>query len=103
MRKRLRKKKRLAEFKECGFDVCAVLRVEDAEAFVGRWIAAVEANGLAFGGRVGGDGLDGFVTRFTRGGATAEHRMGIVAFLDGDATVVHHEVGGLRDAWYGWV
>lgn len=102
MRRRLRKKKRMAGFQEFGFDVRAVVNDDDPEAFVDRWIAGLDSNELAFGGRAGPDGLDGFVTRFVRGGVTAENRMAIIAFLEGDVGVVHYEVGGLRDAWHGW-
>lgn len=102
MRRRLRKKKHLAEFQEFGFDVRADVNDDDPEAFVDRWIAQLDSNELAFGGRAGPDGIDGFVTRFVRGGATADDRMAIIAFLEGDEAVVHYEVGGLRDAWYGW-
>lgn len=48
------------------------------------------------------DKLDGFVTRMGRGSATEDDRAALAAFLAGDDAVVRHEVGALRDAWYGW-
>lgn len=107
MNKRLRKKKRVGEFKELGFelrgDLCPGLAGADLDAFVDRLIDVVEARKLAFGGGAGRDDkLDGFVTRMGRGSATEDDRAAIIAFLAGDAAVVRHEVGALRDAWYGW-
>lgn len=107
MKRRLRKKKRVGEFQELGFEVRGDLRPglaeADVDAFVDRPIAIVEARRLAFGGGAGRDDkLDGFVTRCGRGSATPEDRVTLDAFLEGDVAVVRHEVGELRDAWYGW-
>lgn len=107
MKKRLRKKKRVGEFKELGFEVRGDLRRglsgDDIEAFVDRLIDMVEARSLAFGGGAWRDDkLDGFITRAGRGSATEEDRAALAAFLYGDAEIVSHEVGKLRDAWHGW-
>jgi uncharacterized protein YggL (DUF469 family) len=107
MNRRLRKKKRVGEFKELGFELQDDLRPgisgEHVEAFIDRLIDVVEARQLAFGGGAGRDcKLDGFVTRMGRGSATEEDRAALAAFLEGDDAVVRHEVGALRDAWYGW-
>jgi uncharacterized protein YggL (DUF469 family) len=107
MKKRLRKKKHLGEFKELGFEVRGDLRPglsgNDIEAFVDRLIDVVEARSLAFGGGAGRDDkLDGFVSRAGRGSATEEDRAALAAFLDGAAEIARHEVGALRDAWHGW-
>jgi len=103
MKKRLRKKKRVGEFPEFGFEVDANLRSDlDREAlyaFSDRFIAHVEANNLAFGGGIG-PMLRGFVTRFDRGSATEGDRARITTFLKSDPDVVRHDVGALRDAWY---
>ncbi len=54
MRRRLRKKKRLGDFIELGFVLRAELvpTLDDPgfDAFLDRWIDAVEARGLVFGG-----------------------------------------------------
>lgn len=107
MNKRLRKKKRVGEFNELGFEVLGDLRPgisdDDIEAFVDRLIDTVETRKLAFGGGAGRDDkLDGFVTRMGRGRAIEDDRAALAAFLEGDAAVVRHEVGALRDAWHGW-
>jgi uncharacterized protein YggL (DUF469 family) len=76
--------------------------LEDAEAFIDALIDVAEARQLAFGGGAGRDGkLDGLVTRMGRGSAIEEDRAALAAFLAGDDAVVRHEVGALRDAWYG--
>jgi uncharacterized protein len=75
VKRRLRKKKRIGEFKELGFEVFAYLRdglsPHEFDAFLDRWIDAVEGRRLAFGGGGGRDGkFEGFVTRIGRGSAT---------------------------------
>jgi uncharacterized protein YggL (DUF469 family) len=59
VKKRLRKKKHLGEFKELGFEVRSDRRPglsgNDLEAFVDRLIDIVEARSLAFGGGAGRD------------------------------------------------
>ncbi len=107
MKRRLRKKKRLGEFRELGFQIRAELRdrIEDSdfEAFMDRWIGAVETRQLAFGGGGGRDGkFEGFVARAERGSATEDDRQALAAFLEGDVAITRREVGELRDAWYGW-
>ena len=107
MNKRLRKKKRVGEFKELGFELLGDLRPgisdDDIEAFIDRLIVVVEARELGFGGGAWRDHkLEGFVTRMGRGSATEDDRTALAAFLAGDDAVVRHEVGALRDAWYGW-
>jgi len=104
MNKRLRKKKRVGEFKELGFELLGELRPgtsdDDVDAFVDRLIVAVEARRLGFGGGGGRDGkFEGFVTRMGRGSATEDDRTALAAFLAGDVDVVRHEVGALKDAW----
>jgi uncharacterized protein YggL (DUF469 family) len=106
MNRRLRKKKRVGEFKELGFELLGDLRPgisdDDIDAFVDRLIVVVEARRLGFGGGGGRDGkLEGFVTRMGRGSASAteEDRVALAAFLKGDDAVVRHELGALSDAW----
>ncbi len=106
MRKRLRKKKRIGEFKELCFELHADLRdgIANAElsAFVDRLIDAVEARQLAFAGGAGRDHkLNGVITREGRGSTTEDDRAALAAFLASDTTVVQHEVGDLQDAWHG--
>lgn len=106
MNKRLRKKKRVGEFKELGFKLHADLQAGLDElallALMDRLLDVVEARRLAFGGSAGGeDKLEGFVTRDGRGSATEDDRAALASFLERDQSVVRHDVGALRDAWYG--
>jgi len=101
MNRRLRKKKRVGEFKELGFEVRGDLRPglsgDDIEAFMDRLIDVVEARSLAFGGGAGrADKLDGFITRDGRGSATEEDRAALAAFLDGDAEIARRALAPPR-------
>jgi uncharacterized protein YggL (DUF469 family) len=102
MKKRIRKKKRVREFQELGFDVDAGLRPgmdrDAVHAFGDRLIAQIEARHLAFGGGIGPT-VGGFVSRFGRASATEGDRARIIAFLAGDPGVLQHEIRDLRDAW----
>jgi uncharacterized protein YggL (DUF469 family) len=107
MRRRLRKKKRVGEFQQLGFELRAALRdgLSDADfdAFLDRWIDAVEARQLAFGGGGGRNGkFEGFVTHVGSGSATDDDRAALAAFLDSEEAIVQHEMLELRDAWHGW-
>lgn len=74
-----------------------------AGLFLDRRIDVVDARQLAFSGGAGRDDkLEGFITRVGRGSATEDDRVALVAFLEGDDAVVRHDVGPLRNAWYGW-
>lgn len=103
MKKRIRKKKRVGEFQEFGFDVDASLRSnmdrEALHAFSDRFIAHIEEHNLAFGGGIG-PMVGGFITRFERGSATEDDRACITTFLKSDPDVIQHDVGALRDASY---
>lgn len=106
MRRRLRKKKHLEEFREDGFKVRAQISLEaDFEAFIDRLIDAVEARRLGVTG--GGDkDFQGFVAHLGRGTATEADREALGRFFAADPAVAQHEVGALVDAWYiqdiGW-
>lgn len=107
MKRRLRKKKRLGEFKELGFEVKIALRAAlDApthNALTERFIAAIEARNLAFGGGFGSDNQwNGFVSCYARGSATELDREAIRRWIAEQPEIVGHEVGPLRDAWHGW-
>jgi uncharacterized protein YggL (DUF469 family) len=99
MRRRLRKKKRLGEFREFGFEVRLWLSPDaDYETFWDRLIDAVETRRLGFGGG-GGTDCQGFISRLGRGSATDEDRDELGRFFAGDPVVVRHELGPLVDAW----
>lgn len=106
MNKRMRKKRRVGEFREFGFEVRAQLRPELDQgarlAYIDRFIDAIAARRLCFGGGCGLDGkLEGFITFDGRGSAGEEDREALQAFLVSDKDVVSSELGELKDAWHG--
>jgi uncharacterized protein YggL (DUF469 family) len=104
MKKRLRKKKHVGEFREFGFTVRATLRDQvrpaERDSFFDRWIDAVEGRGLSFGGGAAGTAFQGFVALARRGSATDEDRHAVSSFLAGDIAVETHQVDDLVDAWH---
>jgi uncharacterized protein YggL (DUF469 family) len=105
MKKRLRKKLHVREFKEMGFPVRFKVALDVDEGglsvFMDAFLTeAVEANGLGFGGG-GNHEWEGFITMMERGSATEEHRTKVASWLEAHPQVEEHEVGPLEDAWYG--
>lgn len=101
MRKRVRKKKRLGEYREYGFRVS--FGIPDPAKFdliFDRFIVeAIEGNRLLFGGSLTG----GFVTAAQRrGSATERDRERVRRWLEQQSEVTNIKVGELRDAWHGW-
>lgn len=88
---------------ELGFVVRAELvpTLDDPgfDAFLDRWIDAVETRGLAFGGGGRLDTFEGFVTGTGRASATDVDREAMAAFCANDSAVVSQGVGPLVDAW----
>jgi uncharacterized protein len=107
MKKRLRKKKRLGEFREFGFEVrfelATGLDTDERDVLIDAFIfEAIEANGLQFGGG-GTDAWSGFVMLDRdRGSATEDHRQVVKAWLEQQSDITNVRVGELRDGWYGW-
>ena len=107
MNRRLRKKKRVGEFQELGFEVG--YHVPDdwsdirREEFLWEFLEhAIEANGLEAGGG-GGNPMNFFVVSAkSRGSATNGQREAVKRWLSHQSAVTLGEVGPLRDAWYGW-
>lgn len=100
MKRRLRKKKRLGEFRELGFEIRCELGAstfDERDAMLDRWIAFVESRGLGFGGGVREGLIDGFVIRLPRDSATEEDRAAVAAFLATEPLVLGCDVGRLRD------
>lgn len=106
MRRRLRKKRRLAEFRELGFLAGARFPagLSDDEVCEASWrfvAECVEPLGLSCGGGGGGrDDFAWFVTRRRRGGATAADRARVEAWLEAYEVAVATAVGPLVDAWH---
>jgi len=104
MKKRLRKKLRLGEFQELGFDV--FFRVVDntpddvfdgvVDAFI---LQAIETNGLSCGGGGKNSEWNVFVTLDRRGSATDEHRQAVQRWLETCPEVKEIRIGPFVDAW----
>jgi uncharacterized protein len=103
MRKRLRKKKHLGEFREFGVQVKVGVKPDtDYDSFLDDWICqAVEGNGLSFGGGGSAPLLSGFV-ELGRHEQVAAKISGLEEWLKADPRVQLYEVGQPVDAWYGW-
>ncbi len=107
MKKRLRKKLRLAEFQELGFRVAVTLKdavsESDFESFLGRFLdGAIEAHGLECGGGGGPKLWDVFTQPVGhRGSATEEHRAGVTAWCNQEDLITRFYVGPFVDSWYG--
>jgi len=106
MKKRLRKKKYRGEFQVLGFRVqfrfpAHLSNLERDHLLWDGWIiAAIEGNGLTFGGG-GMDVWDGFVSVSGRGSATEAHRQILARWLEANPLVLEYTVFPLVDAWYG--
>lgn len=98
--RRLRKKLRVGEFQELGFEVSFQLRPglseEERDKFWESFILdGIERNELIFGG-----GTDGFVALPHRGSATDAHRDIIRSWLSARPEVASVVIGPLVDAWH---
>ena len=104
MKKRIRKKLHVREFKEMGFPVRFRVQEEVDEggltSFLDAFLQMVEEQGMGFGGG-GNHEWEGFVTMMERGSTTEEHRTQVDRWLSYHQQVAEHEVGPLEDAWYG--
>ncbi|HYC42753.1 MAG TPA: 50S ribosome-binding protein YggL [Noviherbaspirillum sp.] len=101
---RQRKKLRLGEFQELGFEVTAGLTKElsreERASFIDALIAAVDERGLLFGGGFNG-GFEGFVVvDAVRGSVTEEQRESFKKWLESRQELKDVVVGPLKDAWY---
>lgn len=101
MKKRLRKKLRLREFQEMGFEVQFDFTHEKTEekvyAFWDEKIEFVESQGLFIGGGM----TNFFATADYRKSAKPEQREALLNWLNARADVKDVVVGPLRDAWHG--
>lgn len=99
--RRLRKKLRVGEFQEWGFEFEAELkaRVLDEEiALVDCFLAELmEPRSLSMGGWI----VSGFIVPFGRGSATEEDREAVQGWLQARPEIQAARVGPLIDAWYG--
>ncbi|TWU09778.1 50S ribosome-binding protein YggL [Allorhodopirellula heiligendammensis] len=105
MRKRLRKKRRLGEFREdcfeLTFEMSPTLNDDESDCLTDAFIDMIESNGLQFGGG-GNDRWSGIVQGPYRGSATESDRQTVLTWLNQHLDVLNSQAGPLRDAWYGW-
>lgn len=104
MKKRLRKKLHLREFKEMGFLVRFRITSEADDdrltTLLDDFLEMIESAGMGFGGG-GNHEWEGFVTRMERGSVTEEQRLQVDRWLGECSEITEHEVGPLEDAWHG--
>ena len=104
MKKRLRKKLHLGEFREFGFSVAfqtpSTLSTDERNSLLDAFIEMIEQNGLQFGGG-GLDKWEGFVALDSRGTATEQHRQAVHKWLNNHPQIESIIVGELIDSWYG--
>lgn len=101
---RQRKKLRLGEFQELGFEVTAKSAKELSSAerseFINALIVAIDEMGLLFGGGFNNE-LAGFVVvDALRGSVTEEQRACFKKWLESRPELADVQVGPLKDAWY---
>lgn len=106
LKRRLRKKYHVGEFREFGFEVFTKLKSdisqEEFEKFVDDFIDEIEANKLLFGGG-GRETWEGFVSAAKRfSSPTEEQRNKIEQWLKNHAEVEAVKMGDYRDARHGW-
>jgi uncharacterized protein YggL (DUF469 family) len=107
VKRRLRKKKRLLEFQELGFEVTfrsmeevsAEQRLDLLWEFLEH---AIEANGLVAGGGGGNPSNLFVVSAEHRKSATEHQRLAVEGWLATTSQVTEFTVAPLRDAWHGW-
>ena len=100
--RRLRKKLRVGEFKEEGFEInfkfmAGLTNDEQLDILMKFITEAIESRNLSFGG-----GENGFVTRTGRGSTTEEDRHAVSSWLLSCASIEQVRVNENEDAWYGW-
>lgn len=105
MKKRLRRKLRLAEFQELGFEITVRFNPgvddEGVESFLDRLVETVEARELIVLGATVDGGFTGTVVRNHRGSTDEGDREHVRAMLEKDPGLAEQKVGPLVDAWHG--
>jgi len=105
MNKRIRKKHRVGEFQELGFELAFTLddsvSSSDADAFMDTFVKeAIAHNDLAFFGW-GERSVEGTVITRARGSVTSEQRAAVDGWLGSRKEIASHRLGELADAWHG--
>ncbi len=107
MKRRLRKKKYLGEFREDCFEIEFSIvpphTSDEDDAFWDAFIVGlIEGRGLQFGGGGGRDSWRGVVEVGRHGESGAAHRQAVIDWLTQHPGITDVKAGPLRDANYGW-
>ena len=98
--RRLRKKLRIQEFQELGFEIrvqFTAINVQVSDSLLDDFLdCVVEPRRLAFGGSLPG----GFICAASRGSATEEDRHAVNKWLGSRPEIIAAEIGELVDAWH---
>lgn len=101
--RRQRKKLRLGEFQELGFQVAAACPAgwddEQREQKMWSLMEFIEDRGLDYGGGDSASGMDGYIVAAERGSASDDDRAAVRAQLE-SLGFEKIEIGELEDAWY---
>ena len=105
LKRRLRKKLRIAEFQELGFEISVEFKSNlsktDFDKFLDEFIEEIEENKLLFGGGGNEEVWAGFVTSSKNyQSPTDEQRKKIKSWLESRPEIAKCEVGNFTDAWY---
>lgn len=103
-KRRLRKKLKLGEFRECGFNVEISVSASASitlDASLDEWIGFVESNRWAFGGGVSDKKIEGFVASQFNMSLTQDNRVLLAEWLSQADWVESFCIGELSDAWHG--
>lgn len=107
MKKRLRNKKHLGEFRQTGFSVKCQMRsglsASEFSRFVDDFIQAVEANALEFGGGGSpGQGWNGVICRNHQYDSTTDaDKAAVRSWLEQRSQVESCRLSGFWDVWRG--
>lgn len=108
MSPRQRKKHRVDEWRELGFQLKVQLKEGNDEpgfdALIDDLIVFIEARGLLMGGYGNPSERwhESFICAAGRGSASDEDRFAVRYYLSGHPAVEEVQTGALVDAWYGW-
>jgi uncharacterized protein YggL (DUF469 family) len=103
MKKRLRKKKHIGEFKELGFLLEAKLNLqtdEELDRFNDEFLDYIEKENMHIGGGMGMDDLSLYVCTGVVNTGNAEARENLISWMDKHENVTEVNAGELKDAYY---
>lgn len=106
MKKRLRKKLHLGEFKELGFELSGrfveSVTHDDVMSFFDNLASFCEDHKVIIGGAFSKETFNCFLSPAKGRTITLDVKEKIVEFLNLNGLIDSFETGDLRDSWYGW-